>query len=110
MLPKLLDNGDAFRGRLFALDDFLLQIQDASMRVARNEGLTVDTRKQAYQKASDVHTMRELIGSPLRIDSAEDPRLLEVPVGTPFYWNGKQWRFTSREDQEYLRNLRRGAR
>ena len=95
LMPGIIDNPTAYRSRLFVLDDYLIQLQDESLRNTFNQQLTVDQRRQSREKATDVHGLRELIGSPLRIYSANDPRLQTLPPGTPFLWNGEEWRRTT---------------
>ena len=94
LMPGIIDNPTAYRSRLFVLDDYLIQLQDEAKNNTFNDNLTVDQRKQSREKATDVHGLRELVGSPLRIYSANDPRLSQLPAGTPFLWNGEEWRRT----------------
>jgi len=94
LMPGIIDNPTAYRSRLFVLDDFLIQLQDESLRNTFNQQLTLEQRKQSREKATDIHGLRELIGSPLRIYSADDPRLQTLPPNTPFLWNGEEWRKT----------------
>jgi hypothetical protein len=95
LTPGLLDNPTAYRSRLFVLDDYLIQLQDEALRNTFNQQLTVAQRQQAREKATEIHGLRELVGSPLRIYSANDPRLQTLPPGTPFLWNGEEWRRTT---------------
>jgi hypothetical protein len=94
LMPGIIDNPTAYRSRLFVLDDYLIQLQDEAKSNTFNDNLTVEQRKQSREKATDVHGLRELVGSPLRIYSANDPRLQQLPPGTPFLWNGEEWRRT----------------
>jgi hypothetical protein len=92
LLPQLYDNPTAFRSRLFALDDLLIQSQDTALANSNNQQLPVKDRQMARSKVADIHRIRELIGSPLRIDSVDDPRFSQVPEGVWFLWNGNEWK------------------
>ena len=94
LMPGIIDNPTAYRSRLFVLDDYLIQLQDEAKSNTFNDNLTVEQNKQAREKLTDVHGLRELIGSPLRVYSSNDPRLQQLPPGTPFLWNGEEWRRT----------------
>jgi hypothetical protein len=82
------DNPDAFKRRLFALDDTLQSIQASALATYRNTDLPPDSRKQAMDKLNDVHEIRALIGVPLHISDPEDPRAVDIvsryPLGTEF--------------------------
>jgi hypothetical protein len=92
LLPQLYDNPTAFRSRLFALDDLLIQSQDTALANSTNQQLPTKDRQMARAKVAEIHKIRELIGSPLRIDSVDDPRFAQVPEGVWFLWNGNEWK------------------
>lgn len=94
LMPKLWDNPTAYRTRLFTLDDYLIRLQDQAIETAFNSQIPVKQRQEAREKATIIHNVRENIGSPLRIDRVDDPRLQLVPPGTIFLWNGTEWRRT----------------
>jgi len=85
---RFLDVPEAFRRRLFALDDGLQAIQAGALATYRNMELPPDQRKAAIGKLSDVHEIRALIGVPLHVSSVSDPRLIDIalryPAGTQF--------------------------
>jgi len=94
LLPGIFDNPTAYRSRLFALDDYLILLQNQAIEDSFNKKLPSDLNRAARERASILHNVRENIGSPLRIYDYEDPRLKLVPPGTPFLWNGEQWQVT----------------
>ena len=65
------------------------QFQQAALARYRNENLPADDRRDASGKLADIHEIRALIGAPLHLNSAGDPRRVEIirrnPVGTPLY-------------------------
>jgi len=95
LVPKLFDNPTAYRSRLFTLDDYLIRLQDQAIDNSFNSKIPAEQRQQHRQWATILHNVRENIGSPLRIYSVDDPRLKLVPPGTPFLWNGEEWRRTA---------------
>lgn len=86
---NVIDQPEAFTRRLFALDDRLQGIQQAALSTYRNMNLSVEERKNAQQKLSDVHEIRAVIGVPLHVSSPLDPRARDIvaryPVGTRFF-------------------------
>jgi hypothetical protein len=87
-LPALFDRPEAFRSRLFALDDLLQSKQEASLRNYRNSSLTPAVQLQFQRQAVAIHDARLMLGVPLHVNSLQDPRarqiLLRYPVGTSF--------------------------
>lgn len=84
----VMDTPEAFRRRLFALDDGLQAIQAGALATYRSMELPPDQRKAAMDKLSDVHEIRALIGVPLHVSGVSDPRLIDIalryPAGTQF--------------------------
>ena len=87
--PSVLDQPEAFRRRLYALDDTLQGFQASALAVYRNMDLPADARRDAALKLTDIHEIRTIIGTPLHASSTNDPRLPEMiaryPIGTSIY-------------------------
>jgi hypothetical protein len=87
MAATVIDTPEAFRARLFTLDDALQGFQAAAQATYRNENMPAENRRNAASKLADIHEIRALIGAPLHANSLQDPRLVDIvkryPVGTP---------------------------
>ena len=87
--PTILDQPEAFRRRLYALDDTLQGFQASALAVYNNMSMPDDARRDAALKLSDIHEIRTIIGTPLHASGTLDPRLPEMiaryPIGTPIY-------------------------
>lgn len=87
MAATVVDTPEAFRTRLFTLDDALQSFQEAAQATYGNPNMPAEDRRNAASKLADIHEIRALIGVPLHANSLMDPRLVEIvrryPVGTP---------------------------
>jgi hypothetical protein len=87
MAATVVDRPEAFRVRLFTLDDALQGFQAAALATYNNSDMPAEDRRNASSKLADIHEIRALIGAPLHATSLMDPRLVDIvkryPVGTP---------------------------
>jgi len=89
LAPSVLDQPEAFRRRLYALDDTLQGFQASALAVYNNMGIPAKDRQDAALKLTDIHEIRTIIGTPLHASGTLDPRLPEMiaryPIGTSIY-------------------------
>lgn len=83
-LPRFIDRPDAFQNRLIALDNVLSGIEQGAVSRAQEANIGASRRQEAEQKASEVRRIRQMIGLPTRIYSAEQAKALEP--GTEFLY------------------------
>jgi len=85
----VIDRPEAFRERLFAMDNVLQNYQMGALSTYRNTEFPAEDRRNAVTKLSDIHEIRALIGVPLHVNGTTDPRLKDIilgnPIDTPFY-------------------------
>jgi hypothetical protein len=86
---SVIDQPEAYKRRLFALDDRLISLQQSALRRYRAEGIPADQKRAAIQQLNALHELRALVGAPLNISSISDPRgddiIRRYPVNTVFY-------------------------
>ena len=86
MAATVVDRPEAFRVRLFTLDDALQGFQAAALATYTNSDMPAEDRRNASSKLADIHEIRALIGAPLHATSLMDPRLVDIakryPAGT----------------------------
>lgn len=83
-LPRFIDRPDAFQNRLIALDNVLSGIEQGAVSRTQEANIGASRRQEAEQKASEVRRIRQMIGLPTRIYSAEQAKALEP--GTEFLY------------------------
>lgn len=85
---NVIDNPEAYRRRLFALDDRLQQLQESALATRNMQGIPLNQKTIATDKLQTLHELRTLVGVPLHVSSVSDPRLIDIalryPVGTQF--------------------------
>lgn len=86
---EVIDTPDAYKRRLFALDDRLTSLQQSALGRYRAEGIPADQKRAAIQQLNALHELRALVGVPLNVSDKSDPRQYDIigryPVGTVFY-------------------------
>lgn len=83
---SVIDRPEAFRLRMYTLDDALQGFQAAALATYNNVDMPAEDRRNAASKLADIHEIRALVGVPLHATSLMDPRLVDIakryPVGT----------------------------
>jgi hypothetical protein len=80
--PKLWDNPDALKSRIFVLEDTLRRMQKEALAAAVNTELSAEKQNNARSAVQDIHALRMTLGSPPVIYSDTDPRLKALAPGT----------------------------
>jgi hypothetical protein len=84
----VIDTPDAYRERVYALDDRLQQLQSQNLAIYNDRNQTVADQRKAMERLNVIHETRVLVGVPLNAQNGNDPRLKQIilnnPVGTPF--------------------------
>jgi|GEM_PF-1758798 len=80
--PKLWDNPDALKSRIFVLEDTLRRMQKEALSAAVNTELSAEKQNNARSAVQDIHALRMTLGAPPVIYSDTDPRLKVLAPGT----------------------------
>jgi hypothetical protein len=89
LLPTYFDRPQAYAQRVFAFDSYLLGLQEEALKNSYNTQLPADVRQAARAKSADIHSVRMNVGAPIRIQDANDPRVLQLPSGTYYLFQDK---------------------
>jgi hypothetical protein len=89
LLPTYFDRPQAYAQRVFAFDSYLLGLQEEALKNSYNTQLPADVRQAARAKVADIHSVRMNVGAPIRIQDANDPRVLQLPSGTYYLFQDK---------------------
>lgn len=91
-LPAFFDNKEAYIARNKAVDDVLSETFSNAKRTTQS---TIASKKEidtAREKMKDIHDIRRKLGIPIFMDNPNDPRIKELPAGTPFIYNNKWYK------------------
>jgi hypothetical protein len=84
----VIDTPDAYRERMYALDDRLQQLQSQNLAIYNDRNQTVAEQRKAMERLNVIHQTRVLVGVPVNAPNGTDPRIKQMvlnnPVGTPF--------------------------
>jgi hypothetical protein len=91
LTPGIIDNAEAYIGRLRGVHGLLLETQGNALRTINSSTANKKDIDDAKKVIEDVHNAMRVIGLPIEITDPNDPVLPNLAPGTPFIYNG-QWR------------------